>query len=86
VVAAVVVVPVDVVVVPVEVVLPVDVELVLLLVLVLVLHGLGALGLPGGPVCLWFLSPQPQPGRDGSVLVDDPVDVPVDVCDVVVWA
>src|SRR5688572_29260154 len=35
------------------------------------LQGLVAFDLPGGPVCAWFLSPHPQPGRA------DPVDVVV---------
>ena len=39
--------------------------------------------MPGGPVCTWFLSPQPQPGRVGSVAVDvvddDVVEEVVDV-------
>jgi hypothetical protein len=59
-------VPVDVVDVPVEVVeVPVDVVDVLVDVLVVVLHGLcrWPLWRPGGPVCTWFRSPQPQPGR-----------------------
>jgi hypothetical protein len=27
------------------------------------MHGLDAVSLPGGPVCAWFSSPQPHPGR-----------------------